>query len=249
MTAILDNRVSTDPSAWLETHGDYLYRYAMFRLRNATAAEDAVQETLLAALQASNRYQGSSSERTWLVEILKHKIIDHYRRIGRAREVRAFDLGEDEYDPFERSGEWEGHWREDMAPTDWHLDASATLEKKEFWETLDRCLSDLPQRTALAFTMREIDGLSSEEVCDVLDLSRNNLWVLLHRARLQLRYSLEAAWVRGEPPKVKRVSRRRTDQSQTMTFVGFERLLKRAQARLRVPVRFPGLLRLIGWSE
>jgi RNA polymerase sigma-70 factor (ECF subfamily) len=247
MSAILEHKVSTDPTGWLERHGDHLFRYAMFRLRDAVSAEDAVQETLLAALQAHERYQGNSSERTWLVGILKHKIIDHYRRIGRAREVRAFDLGEDEYDPFKRSGEWVGHWREDMAPTDWHLDASATLEKKEFWETLDRCLSDLPQM-ALAFTMREIDGLSSEEVCDVLDLSRNNLWVLLHRARLQLRHSLEAAWVRGEPPKVKRVSRPSTDQRQTMTIAGFGRVLKRAQAHLRVPVRFPGLLRLIGWS-
>jgi hypothetical protein len=136
-----------------------------------------------------------------------------------------------------------------MAPTDWQLDASATLEKKEFWMTLDKCLSELPHWMALAFTMREIDGLSSEEVCDVLDLSRNNLWVLLHRARLQLRHSLEAACVRGEPPKVKRFSRPRTDQNQTMTITGFERLLKRAHARLQVPVRFPGLLRLIGWSE
>ena len=200
MTAILDSKVSTEPTAWLERHGDYLYRYAMFRLRDATAAEDAVQETLLAALQAHFRYQRRSSERTWLVGILKHKIIDHYRRIGWAREAFAFDLREDEYDPFERSGEWLGHWREDMAPTEWRLDPSATLEKKEFWEALDRSLSELPQRMALAFTLREIDGLSSEEVCDVLDLSRNNLWVLLHRARMRLRHSLDAELFRGQDP-------------------------------------------------
>ena len=111
-----------------------------------TAAEDAVQETLLSALQGHDKYQGSSSERTWLVGILKHKIMDHYRRIGRAREVFAEDLQEDNFNPFETSGEWVDHWRADMAPTDWHLDASATLEKKEFWITLNRCLSALPDR-------------------------------------------------------------------------------------------------------
>lgn len=81
------------------------------------------------------------------------------------------------------------------APTDWNLDASTILERKEFWEALDRCLSKLPERTAMAFTLREIDGLSSEEVCDVLNVSQNNLWVMLHRARMQLRNSLEARLV------------------------------------------------------
>lgn len=249
MTAILDSEVATDPTAWLEGHGEYLYRYAMFRLRDASAAENVVQETLLAGLQSHNRYQGNSSERTWLVGILKHKILDYYRRISRAREVFGDDSMDDKYDPFETSGEWIGHWRTDMAPTDWQLDASQLLEKKEFWAILDRCLGELPERMATAFTLREIEGLSSEEVCDVLDLSRNNLWVLLHRARMRLRHSLEAEWVRGEPPKAERTPTAKAEPPRAAAIGGLERALKFMQANLRLPVRFPGMLRLNGWSE
>ena len=196
----MTNNKLSHPENWIEQYGDYLFRYAMFRLRDAAAAEDAVQETLLAALQSDNRFAGRSSERTWLVGILKHKIIDHYRRIGRGHEVAyEGDATYGEFDPFEKTGEWAGHWRADLAPTNWQFDASATLEKKEFWETLDRCLAELPKRTAMAFVLREVDGLSSEEVCDLLDLSRSNLWVMLHRARLKLRNALETEWFGGNP--------------------------------------------------
>ena len=194
-----------DPSMWLEKHGDCLFRYAMFRLRDTDAAEDAVQETMLAALRAHQRYEGHGSERTWLVGILKHKVIDHYRRISRTREVAPGSRErDDDYDPFEKTGQWAGHWRADRAPTEWQLDAASVLERKEFWETMDRCLSELPQRTAMAFTLREVDGLSSEEICDVLNLSPNNLWVMLHRARMKLRSSLEAEWFRNQPRSLER---------------------------------------------
>lgn len=187
----------SSPENWIDQHGDYLFRYAIFRLREAGAAEDAVQETLLAALQSYNRFNGSSSERTWLVGILKHKIVDLYRRIGRGPEISCVDAaGYEELGVFEKSGEWAGHWLPNCAPTNWQLDAYATLERKEFWETLDRCLGELPKRMATAFILREIDGFSSEEICDLLSLSHSNLWVMLHRARLKLRNSLEAEWFR-----------------------------------------------------
>ena len=158
-------------------------------------------------------------------------------------------MQEDNFHPFETSGEWVGHWRDDMAPTDWHLDASATLEKKEFWETLNRCLSELPERMALVFTMREIDGLGTAEICDALQLSENNLWVLLHRARLKLRHSLEAQWFRAEPPPVERTSRTSAKRARTTTMSGVERAYKFVQGCLGIAVRFPEVLRLIGWRE
>ena len=185
---------TSDPTEWLDLYGDYLYRYAMFRLRNATVAEDLVQDTLLAALQSRDKYRGQSHEKTWLVGILKHKILDHFRRIERNREVSDEPEGAEDYHPFDKTGEWTGHWITEEAPRDWQVDASAILEQKEFWEVFNRCLSELPEKTAAAFTLREVDGLSSEEICDVLNLSRNNLWVMLHRARLKLRSSLEAHW-------------------------------------------------------
>ncbi len=216
-----------DPALWLEQYGNYLFRYAMFRLRDTDAAEDAVQETLLAALQARLRYDRRSSERTWLVGILKHKVIDHFRRLSRARETPAFAYTHrEEYDPFERTGQWVGHWRADHAPIDWQLDASTVLESKEFWETLDRCLSELPQRTAMAFTLREVDGLSSEEICDVLNLSPNNLWVMLHRARMKLRSSLEAEWFRNEPHSFDRRPSTPAKANRWIRFPGLQRGLK-----------------------
>ena len=249
MTATLDNEVTAKPAAWLEAHGDCLYRYAMFRLRDMAAAEDAVQETLLAAQVAMNTRQGNSSERTWLVEILKQQIIHHCRRIAGTPDEFTADVREGADAFFETSGEWLGHWREEMAPTDWQFDTASALKRPEFWETLDRCLSELPRAMALAFTLREIDGLSSEEVCDVLNISRGNLWSLLHNARLRLRNSLESERIHGEPPKFEPTSGGIAKQNGTVGIAGLERALRSAQARFRVFVRFPEVLRLIGWSE
>lgn len=195
----MTNKTLSNPEKWIDDHGDYLYGFAMFRLRDQHAAEDAVQETLLAGLQSRERFDGRSSERTWLVGILKHKVVDHYRKVGNAREVSwQSESSTDDFEPFERTGEWIGHWRAEFAPTNWEPDAFAMLERKDFWSTLDRCLAKLPEKTAIAFVMREIDGFSSEEICDVLDLSRNNLWVMLHRARMKLRDSLDIEWFRNQ---------------------------------------------------
>src|SRR5918994_3449140 len=105
---------SPDPERWLDDHGDYLFKYAVFRLRDDSAAEDAVQETFLAALKAYEKFEGRGSERTWLVGILKHKVVDHFRRA-----VREAPLGEeadeasDHPEFFERTDEWQGHWNND----------------------------------------------------------------------------------------------------------------------------------------
>jgi len=190
---------SPEPGRWLDDYGDYLFKYAVFRLRDDTAAEDAVQETFLAALKAYEKFQGRGSERTWLVGILKHKIVDHFRRT-----VREAPLGEepdeasDHREFFERADEWKGHWNNDYAPTDWHATPAELLERSDFWKVFTDCLSPLPQRTANAFTMREVDGHTSDEICEILSVSVNNLWVMLHRARLQLRNCLEVSWFKQE---------------------------------------------------
>src|SRR5215813_1731364 len=117
MTMSPETEAGLDPSRWLDEHGDYLFRFAAFRLRDAAAAEDVVQETLLAALQS--KYGGHSSERTWLVGIVKHKIIDFYRKVYHSREVGCSDekTQSENFDPFENSGEWIGHWRTEYAPS------------------------------------------------------------------------------------------------------------------------------------
>lgn len=190
---------SPDPGRWLDDHGDYLFKYAVFRLRDNNAAEDAVQETFLAALKAYKEFEGRASERTWLVGILKHKIVDHFRRAGREAPLgEESDEGPDHREFFERPEPWQGHWNNNYAPNEWHATPAELIERNDFWKVFNDCLSPLPQRTASAFTLREVDGLKSEEICDILSIKVNNLWVMLHRARLHLRNCLELNWFRRE---------------------------------------------------
>ena len=184
-----------DCAAWLDEHGDYLYKYAIFRLRDESAAEDCVQETFLAALKAYEKFEGRGSERTWLVGILKHKIIDHFRKLEREAPIgEDVPDGPEHLEFFESAGQWTGHWDADRAPSDWHATPAELIERTDFWKVFSDCLTPLPQRTASAFTLREVDGLKSEEICEILAISANNLWVMLHRARLHLRNCLEVNW-------------------------------------------------------
>lgn len=194
MESVIHKQQGLDPNDWLDSHGDYLYRYALMRVRDAAVAEDLLQETLLAAVGGHQSHTGRSSERTWLVGILKHKVIDHFRRVARTAKFQLCLEGDGEIDCFEESGPWRGHWREERAPNSWAVDAGKYLESREFWETLDRCLSQLPAQMSMAFTLREIDGLSSTEICEILNVTPNNLWVVLHRSRTKLRQLLEANW-------------------------------------------------------
>jgi RNA polymerase sigma-70 factor, ECF subfamily len=192
----------SDPSAWLDAHGDYLYRYALIRLRDEALAEDAVQETLVAALRSPESFGGRASERTWLVGILKHKVVDHFRKAARETPLAA-DEGR-EIEPnhlFLQTGEWVGHWvaaaepeKAYLGPIDWRATPEEVAVQAEFWEVFDGCLKPVPPRLASAFTLREIDGLTSEEICDILGVSVQNLWVMLHRARAHLRNCLEQNW-------------------------------------------------------
>jgi RNA polymerase sigma-70 factor (ECF subfamily) len=180
---------ATNPESWVERYGDVLYSYAMLRLRNAERAEEVVQETFLAALRARERFADQSSEQTWLIGILKHKLADHFRAASRAREREGEPGDEEGPEPFfTRRGLWKN------APGRWARGADFHLEQREFWETFKRCLSGLPGRLAQVFVLREMDGHSTEEVCELLDISATNLWTLLHRARLRLRACLESRW-------------------------------------------------------
>jgi RNA polymerase sigma-70 factor (ECF subfamily) len=179
-----------DPARWVDRHGDYLFRYALARLRRPDLAEDVVQEALLGALQGRRRFAGLAAERTWLVGILKHKIMDHLRR--RYRERPLSDLGPDAWldELFDRSG----HWKKGVSR--WE-DPSAACEDAEFWDAFARCLNKLPPRLADAFCLRALDDLPGAQVCKVLGVSPSNLGVMLHRARLGLCRCLDTNWFAG----------------------------------------------------
>ena len=178
-----------DPADWVDRYGDYLFRYAVLRMRDRSAAEDLVQETFLAALKDRGSFSGKSSESTWLVGILKHKIADHFRRQSREGSFREDDAqdpaGEGVFDP-------SGHWA--TGPAEWGGNPADLLRQKEFLDQLAECLSDLSPNHANAFTLREIEGLGTGEICKVLNVTETNLWVILHRARMLLRRCLEARW-------------------------------------------------------
>jgi len=183
----------SDPEQWLDAHGDYLYRYALKRLRNAEVAEDMVQETFVAALRARERFSGKSSERTWLVGILKHKIIDHIRKSTRERPVSDLDLDEDQTEALFSKG---GHWK--VKPARWSYDPRVVTERSEFRRILQQCIDGLPRRLADVFVLREMDQLETDEVCKELEITPTNLWVILHRARSKLRRCLEINWFGGK---------------------------------------------------
>ena len=180
---------SSDPSEWLDRYGDYLFRYAMLRLRDRFAAEDLVQETFLAALKSRRSFIGGSSEATWLVGVLKHKIADHFRRQALEAPLEDADLRE-QPDPsvFDASGHWTS------GPADWGGNPADLYREGKFLEQFRNCLSGLSPNHANAFTLREIEGADTGEICKVLNVTETNLWVILHRARMQLRRCLETRW-------------------------------------------------------
>jgi RNA polymerase sigma-70 factor, ECF subfamily len=184
-----------DPTLWVDDHGDYLFRYAIVRVRDEALAEDIVQETFLAAIQAMASYAGRAAERTWLTGILKHKIIDHYRRTSREVPLDPADVDLSEFDPlFERHDEFKDHWSDTLSPRIWNRSPDEALQENEFFGVLQSCLTKLPERVANAFSLREMNGLEANEVCEILSLSANNFWVMMHRARMSLRRCIEINW-------------------------------------------------------
>lgn len=183
-----DNKL-TNPEEWVSEHGDYLFQFAFVRLRNRAAAEDAVQETFLAGIKALARYDGKTPVRYWLRGILRHKVVDYIRKAS-----REIAVDETEGNEILDSLKFKTFGIPTQHPPAWKFDPGHAYEQTEFWEVFYGCMSKLKEKTGLAFTLRELEGLSTEEICKELNLKPNNLWVVLHRARTQLKSCLEANW-------------------------------------------------------
>jgi len=187
-----NDRKLSSPEQWVDLHGDYLYRFALSRLRDPEEAQNAVQETFLAALKAKDSFSGRSSERTWLIGILKHKIIDYFRKKYRETPVSSLQQSDDDQMTLDSFFDQTEHPHK--FPSDWTADPRELAGNNEFWKILEGCIVKLPETTATAFSLREIDKMSTEEICNILKITPTNLWVMLHRARLQLRGCLEKNW-------------------------------------------------------
>ncbi len=179
----------SSPSQWLELYGDILYRYALRMVNHPETAEDIVQETFIAAYKGHANYSGKSTEKTWMIGILKHKVIDFYRKKKGEYQVEDIELTADLNNAtFDQNG----HWREGLS--EWSNPEQA-LASKEFQQIFDECLQSLPPNLAHVFALKELSGMNGEEVRQALDISTtNNVWVMLSRARIRLQNCLDKHW-------------------------------------------------------
>jgi RNA polymerase sigma-70 factor, ECF subfamily len=181
----------SDPATWVDAHGDRLFRYALSRIRDQAAAEDLIQDTLLTAYKARDKFRGESSELTWMTGILRNKIFEHLRRQSRevplGPRLEDEDGGDREDDLFDGTG----HWKPAFAPDDWGGEPQKKAESAEFTAALQDCLDALTPNVARAFVLREMEGVEHRECAEAMGVPPGRLAVLLYRARLRLRRCLE----------------------------------------------------------
>lgn len=178
-----------NPDLWNVEHREPLLRFALQRVRDYGTAEDLVQETFLSAWHGRAQFRGDCSERTWLTGILRNKIIDFHRRRSRRPSVLATDL--------ETSDAEEGvvlSWIERQPDRDDRHRPGAETDRHEFMGELERAVDRLPAKMGRAFRLREIEGRSTEEITRELNISKANLWVLIHRAKQSLGEALAGHW-------------------------------------------------------
>jgi len=177
-----------NPNTWVDAYADYLFNYAVARVSDAEIAKDLVQETFFAGLKSAKNYKGDAAERTWLIAILKRKVIDHYRKInsnkGKA-EVRM---------SYSNQSDSDGDWLEEQVADPYSNLDNSKLENVELGLAIQDCIAKLPQKQAAVFKMKTIQGISTEDICNELGINPSNLWVMIHRARTALMGCLNNNW-------------------------------------------------------
>lgn len=177
-----------DSNKWIDNYADYLYNYSITRVNNSDLAKDLVQETFFAGLKSAKNFLGKASERTWLVSILKRKIIDHYRKINSIKGQTEVRMN------FYDDGDNEGNWIEERVPQSWDNASEKKIENEELRNQLEACIDKLPEKYAMVFRMKTVQEFETEDICKELDITSSNLWVIIHRARTQLRKCMEDNW-------------------------------------------------------
>ncbi|MEO6685574.1 MAG: sigma-70 family RNA polymerase sigma factor [Dyadobacter sp.] len=183
-----------EPHLWVNKYADYLFAYACLRINDDELAKDLVQETFLGALEHLEKFDRLCSEKTWLTAILKNKILDVYRNrssgLNRQSLSSATDLESDEFFDPET-----GHWKEHHYPAAFVVEQPDALQNIEFQGILQSCMKDLPPLWVSAFTMKYMDGESTETICTELKLTPSNFWVIMHRSKVHLRSYLQKNWI------------------------------------------------------
>lgn len=177
-----------DPNKWIDAYADYLFNYTITRVNDRNIAQDIVQETFFAGLKSMKNFKGEASERTWLVSILKRKIIDYYRKINSKKgqaEVRM---------SYNSETESEGDWLEERVADPFDKTAEDTIENTELGLAIYDCLEKLTKKQASVFKMKTIQGYETEAICNELNITASNLWVIIHRARTAMAACLEENW-------------------------------------------------------
>ncbi|MEM1338257.1 MAG: sigma-70 family RNA polymerase sigma factor [Bacteroidota bacterium] len=176
------------PENWVDNYADYLYNYAVARVSDAEIAKDLVQETFFAGLNSAKNYKGDAAERTWLIAILKRKVIDHYRKINSKKGKAEVRIN------YSSGDEGEGDWLEERVADPFGKGGDAALENEELGSAIQECLGKLPKKQSLVFTMKTIQGMSTEDICNELGINPSNLWVMIHRARTALMGCMNQTW-------------------------------------------------------
>jgi len=183
-----------DCSHWVTEYGDALFAYAMKRVNDRDAAEELVQDALLSGLKNQATFSGQSQEKTWLIGILKHKVLDYYRKYYR-NQAREVDCQGSIDDHFTENGMWS------KPVGDWGDHPERDLQNSQFLAVLDQCMEHLPEKQRRVFKTRVLDELTTEEVCNIFGISATNLGVQLFRARAQVRDCIEMNWFEKDSPQ------------------------------------------------
>jgi RNA polymerase sigma-70 factor (ECF subfamily) len=182
-----------NPSNWVENYADYLYNYAITRINDEGLAQDLVQETFLAGLERIHKFEGRSSDKTWLTAILKNKIIDIYRKKSSGllnKTTNQHALNDEVF--FNADN---GHWNEEHSPQAFGIEDEDVLGRKELNNILQMCMQKLPSLWLSVFTMKHIDDEDSAVICEELRITPANFWVIIHRAKVNLRACLQKNWI------------------------------------------------------
>jgi RNA polymerase sigma-70 factor (ECF subfamily) len=191
-TPSVDSDASANFNAEVHAYRPDLLRIAKLQLRDDETAADVVQETVLAAFQSRHSFSGKSKLKTWLIGILKFKIIDALRIRNRQPVAASHLKAELEIDDIDALFDSEGIWRN--KPGAWE-DPESEASQQDFMKIMELCLERLPPNSARVFMLRELFELDADEICALTFISRNHLGVLLYRARMSLRGCLEVNWL------------------------------------------------------